>query len=149
LIFVVPSLRIKDKVTMTNNIPRELDWVNQRANCTGAKVFNALCDAVRDDVLAINTAKGLVGNDGFQVDLHTSGTTIFVGQPNRIPRKVAVFGVDQDQILARQDWNGGERWSLTVGLNDEGRCTLRLEDSTELEQWQFRKRVLEPLFFGR
>jgi len=37
----------------------------------------------------------------------------------------------------------------TVGLNDEGRCILRLEDMTELEQWQFRKRALESLFFGR
>jgi hypothetical protein len=132
----------------TNNIPHELDWVNRRANCTVAKVFNELCDAVKGDVLAINAAKALVGNDGFQVDLLKDGITIVVGQPNRIPRRVAAIGVDQNQILAHQEWNGGERWALTVGLNDEGRCTLRLEDSTELEQWQFRKRLLEPLFFG-
>ncbi|MGO8707238.1 MAG: hypothetical protein ACLQMG_06220 [Terracidiphilus sp.] len=132
-----------------NNIPQELDWVNRRANCTVAKVFNELCGAVKNDVLAINAAKGLVGNDGFQVDLLQDGITIVVGQPNRVPRRVAAIGVDQNQIVAQQEWNGGERWVLTVGLNDEGRCTLRLEDSTELEQWQFRKRVLEPLFFGR
>jgi hypothetical protein len=109
----------------TNNIPHELDWVNRRADCTVAKVFNALCGAVKGDVLAINTAKGLIGNDGFQVDLLSDGSTIVVGQPNRIPRKVVAIAVDKDQILARQEWHGGESWSMTFGLNDEGRCTLR------------------------
>lgn len=138
----------KDEMVTTNNIPQQLDWVTKRANCTAARVFNELCGSIEDDVLAINSVKGLSGNDGFRAEMHSSGTTIYIAQPNRIPRKLVAVGVDQGQILVRQEWNGGEQWNATVGLNDEGRCTLRLEDSTELEQWQFRKRALEGLFFG-
>jgi hypothetical protein len=131
-----------------STIPRQLDWVTRRADCTVAKVFNELCDAIRDDVIAVNSTKGLHENP-FRAELHSTGTMIHIGQANNIPRKVVAIGVTQDQIVADQEWNGGETWKVTVGLNDEGRCTLRLEDGTELEQWQFRKRALEPLFFGR
>jgi hypothetical protein len=131
-----------------STIPQKLDWVNARANCTVAKVFNELCDAIRDDVIAVNSTKGLHENP-FRSELHSTGTMIHIGQANNIPRKVVAIVVAQDQIVAEQEWNGGEVIKVTVGLNDEGRCVLRLEDFTELEQWQFRKRALESLFFGR
>jgi hypothetical protein len=41
-----------------------------------------------------------------------------------------------------------QEWRVRVGLNEEGRCILRMEDETKLEQWQFRKKALEGLFFG-
>jgi hypothetical protein len=131
-----------------STIPQKLDWVTMRANCTVAKVFNELCDGIRDDVSAINSTKGLSENP-FRADLHSNGTTIYVGQVNSLPRKIVAIGVVQDRIEVHQEWNGGERLAVTVGLNDEGRCVLRLEDMTELEQWQFRKRALESLFFSR
>ncbi len=130
---------------MNSQIPIRLDWVNMRANCSIARVFNEICDGIRDDVQAVNSARGLQNNP-FRDELHSSGTTIYVGQAN-IPRKVVAIGVVEDQIMARQEWNGGETFNVTVGLNDEGRCVLRLDDSTELEQWQIRKRALESLFF--
>jgi len=34
----------------------------------------------------------------------------------------------------------------TIGLNDSGRCLLRV-GGTEIETWQFRKKALEELFF--
>jgi hypothetical protein len=125
-----------------------MDWVVARANCTVAKVFNELCDGIRDDVAAINSSRGLHENP-FRAELHSSGNTIYIGQVNWLPRKVVAIGVVEDRIKAHQEWNGGEQIAVTVGLNDEGRCILRLEDFTELEHWQFRKRALEPLFFGR
>lgn len=134
----------------TNNIPQKLDWVTERANCTAAKVFNELCEAIEIDVLAINTVRGLSADNVFLANMSRSGFSIIVGQSQSVPRKVAVIGIEGDRITIEQQWNGGEKWSATVGLNDEGRCTLRLEDGgTELEQWQFRKRALEGLFFGR
>lgn len=132
-----------------STIPQKLDWVNVRANCTVAKVFNELCDAIRDDVAAINSSNRMLSENPFRADLHSSGTTLYIGQVNNVPRKIVAIGLVQDQIVAQQEWSGGETVKVTVGLNDEGRCILRLEDMTELEQWQFRKRALESLFFGR
>src|SRR5258708_5596645 len=131
-----------------NTVPQELDWVSKRATCTIGHVFNKLCNEIEGDVSTINTARGLSEGNVFLASMSQSGFSIVVGQSNRVPRRVAVIGIDENRITVEQKWNGGEQWGVTVGLNDEGRCTLRLEDSTELEQWQFRKRALEGLFFG-
>jgi hypothetical protein len=127
-----------------NAIPQELDWVGKRAACTIAKVFNELCDGIMSDVAAINTARA--GESLFSADMHSDGSTIFVGQPGRIPRRRVTIGTGHDQLVVVQEWNK-EQWSASIGLNDEGRCILRLDDGTELEQWQFRKKALEGLFF--
>jgi hypothetical protein len=55
--------------------------------------------------------------------------------------------VDQNRIVVKEEWRK-KTWSVAIGLNNEGRCTLRLDDGTELEQWQFRKMALSGLFFG-
>lgn len=131
-----------------STIPQELNWVEKRATCTVAKVFNQLCDGIRDDVAVFNSVFRLTETDHFQADMHSSGTTIIVGCPNKVPRlRVFVGIIEEKQIAVTQEWDG-KKWSATIGLNNEGRCTLRLEDGTELEQWQFRKKALEALFFG-
>ena len=126
-------------------IPQELNWVEKRAACTIARVFNELCDGIMSDVAAINKALG--PNSLFSADMHSDGSTIFVGQPGRIPRRRVNVGTGHDHIVVVQEWNR-EQWSASIGLNNEGRCILRLDDGTELEQWQFRKKALEDLFFG-
>ena len=128
-------------------IPQQLNWVERRAACTVAKVFSELCDAIEDDVFQVNTIMGNKGDDVILAQFHPARTMIYVGS-TRMPRAKAMIGIDQNRISVRQEWSGGEQWSVTVGLNDEGRCTLRLEDGKELEQWQFRKRALEGLFFA-
>ncbi len=131
-----------------STVPQELNWVEKRAACTVATVFNQLCDAITDDVATFNLVSRLTENDHFQAAMHSSGTMIIVGQPNKVPRLRVLVGIlDEKQIAVNQEWNG-EKWNATIGLNNEGRCTLRLEDGTELEQWQFRKMALEGLFFG-
>jgi hypothetical protein len=129
--------------------PQTLNWVEKRAACTIATVFNELCDGVENDVLVFNTVKALSEQDQYRADMNQGGNAIVVAQPTRIPRKRVIIRADQSEIVVLQEWNGGEQWSTTVGLNDEGRCTLRLSDQTEIEQWQFRKRALEGLFFGK
>lgn len=135
-----------------STVPTDLNWVEKRAECTTATVFNQLCDGIMSDVEAINSAKDLSEFDRFGADMHSSGTTIFVGRPNRIPRVRLAIGIINDEIAVQQEWAGGLKWSASVGLNDEGRCILKVKDDAgkdiELEQWQFRKRALEGLFFG-
>ena len=64
-----------------------------------------------------------------------------------VPRATVIVGIQNDRLTVFQDWDK-KSWSASVGLNREGRCILKLEDGTELEQWQFRKKALEGLFFG-
>jgi hypothetical protein len=139
-----------------NIVPEKLNWVEVRANCTIAKVFNQICDGIRDDVAAINSALDFRDDDQFTAEMHSSGTTIIVGQPNKVPRARVYVGIVEQRILVRREWDGNE-WSVSIGLNDQGRCILRikvgLKERTEgleqeLEQWQFRKKALEGLFFG-
>ena len=130
-----------------STIPQDLNWVEKRAACTVAAVFNQLCDGIRTDVEAINSALGLTEGDLFQADIHSSGTTIIVGRPNEVPRKRIYIGIVGERIQVLREWEQ-KKWSVSIGLNNEGRCTLRLDDGTELEQWQFRKIALESLFFG-
>lgn len=135
-----------------STVPQELDWVEKRAACIAATVFNQLCDGIVSDVEAVNSTRDLSEFDKFSADMHSSGTTIYVGRPNRIPRVRIAIGIVGDEIGVQQEWAGGLKWSASVGLNDEGRCILKVKDDagkeTELEQWQFRKRALESLFFS-
>ena len=70
-----------------------------------------------------------------------------VRQPKLPQIWTATVALDENKISVEEDWGSKKKWYATVGLNDEGRCVLRLEDGTELEPWQFRKRALEDLFF--
>ena len=74
-------------------------------------------------------------------------STLVVGQigiPSRTRIKIGIVG---DRI---ETSGGSDQPSLSasVTLNNEGRCMLKLEDGTELEQWQFRKKALQKHFFG-
>lgn len=128
-----------------STIPQDLNWVEKRAACTVATVFNQLCDGIRDDVQAFNSISALA--DQFQADMHSTGTTILVGQPNEVPRKRVYIGIVGKKVQVFREWDNG-KWSVSLGLNNEGRCILRLDNGSELEQWQFRKMALESLFFG-
>lgn len=132
-----------------STIPTELNWVEKRAACTIAAVFNQLCDGIRADVETLNSVYRLTETNHFQADMHSSGTTIFVGQPNIVPRKRLSIGIVDNRITTAQEWDK-KQWSVSIGLNKEGRCILKLDDEnkTELEQWHFRKKALEGLFFG-
>lgn len=130
-----------------STIPTKLNWVEKRAECTVAKVFNEICDGIREDVETLNSVLSLQAPFQFQADMHSSGTTIIVGQPNQVPRKRVFIGIVENRIDVNQEWNNS-KWSAATGLNYEGRCILKLADCKELEQWQFRKKALEGLFFG-
>ena len=133
----------------SSNVPQDLKWVQARAACTIATVFNEICDGIRSDVEAFNLVKRLREESQFRADMHSDGSTIFIAQPNQIPQHRVIVGMAGEKIIVKRDWNRQlqEEWFVTIGLNDEGRCTLRI-DGNPLEQWQFRRRALEGLFFG-
>jgi hypothetical protein len=136
-----------------NKVPRELNWVEVRSACTVAKVFNALRNEIAEDVEAANQVLSIPETSRYQVDVHSDGSTIYVGRPNMLSRARVIIGVSNGRIAVNEEWSG-TKWSASIGLNDEGRCTLRLCDekgeptALEMEHWQFRKKALESLFFG-
>jgi hypothetical protein len=131
----------------TNNIPRELTWVERRAACTAAQIFNELCSGIENDVNVINAARKLSDENRFSADMMQTGTAIAIGQSRIVPRKRVIVALSGQEIEVHDEATPLE-WSATVALNDEGRCILKLEDGSEIEQWQFRKKALETLFFG-
>ena len=132
----------------TNRIPTELNWVEARASCTTARMFHELCEGCMVDVAVINSVRKLPPDESFQFSALEGGTTFVVGQLEREPRIVTRVGIVGDMIVVSDQPARGPDWFARVALNNEGRCILRLEDGTELEQWQFRKLALEDLLFG-
>ena len=127
-----------------NTVPQELNWVEKRAACNLAEVFHQLCMEIADDIIAINGMKPK--ELCFRQDSLSDGS-IVIGQPMRTPRVTVMIGIVDQEIMVRNQLKR-EEWSATVGLNDVGRCVLRLRNGSELETWQFRKKALDALFFG-
>jgi hypothetical protein len=130
-----------------STIPQDLNWVQKRATCSAAQMFNELIKGINDDVAVLNSTRNLPTDQRYGADMTRDGTTVAVGQYGTTTRRRVLIGIVGDEIEVRDDTKQS-KWRAQVKLNHEGRCMLRLEDGTDLEQWQFRKKALEGLFFG-
>jgi hypothetical protein len=128
-----------------NNIPQELNWVEKRAACSVESVFREIQAGVENDIAIANAIRRFAPDNYFGSRLTSNGRVLVVAQLNVTgPRVVFMF---QGETIEVREEATSTRWVCTVTLNDEGRCKLKLEDGTELEQWQLRKFALESLFF--
>lgn len=127
-----------------NDIPRELDWVKARAACSLAKVFSEPHDGVAEDVKAANSACTSLRRTPFELVPDRSSEAFTVRREETF-KPTATFMLEADQIVIASS-KTNEEFRFTVGLNDEGRCQLRM-NSQKFEQWQVRKMALEGLFF--
>jgi len=127
-----------------NGIPRELDWVKERAACTLAKVFAELHAGVTEDVRAANATATSPNQSDFQIVM--SDERAFTVRRGDILKPVVTFMLETASIVVNAS-GSNEEWRYAVGLNNEGRCQLR-RDGEEYEQWQVRKLALEGLFFA-
>lgn len=130
-----------------NTIPQELNWVEKRAACSVVQLFNELITGINDDIALFNSINQFPEGQKFAGDMTRDGTTICIGQHGIQVRPIVYIGIDGSKIAVR-DMVKQVNWSAQAKLNQEGRCILKLEDGTELEKWQFRKKALEELFFG-
>jgi hypothetical protein len=130
-----------------STIPQDLNWVEKRASCSATQLFYELRNGINNDIAVFNLFKKLPSDQQFAADMTSDGTTICVGQHGIQVRPIVYVGFAENKIVVR-DMVKQLNWSAEAKLNQEGRCILRLEDGTELEQWQFRKKALEGLFFG-
>lgn len=125
-----------------NEVPTELNWVEKRAACSAAQVFKDLHSEIERDVAVANEVNTIPGP--FMVSAGTGGAVI-VSVKNEVgPRIVFYFGNDRIEV---KDERSNVKIVASPTLNNSGRCVLKVE-GVELEQWQFRKMVLETYLFG-
>jgi hypothetical protein len=125
-----------------NGIPRELDWVKERAACSLAKVFSDIHRGVEEDVKSANS----IFPHGNPLEVIVADKNAFTVKRGASITPVVMFILESGCIVVSATLSN-EEWRFTVGLNNEGRCQLRWE-SQEFEQWQVRKMALEGLFFN-
>ena len=122
-----------------SEIPRDLDWVKEKAACSLAKVFKEIQAGVEQDIKNMNAS--LQGKD-FGISPESTG---FVVHHLNLSKSV-LFYPESDHIrIMNQVTN--EDYRVTLTLNVEGRCKLLIAGD-ELEQWQVRRKALEALFFS-
>ena len=124
---------------------KDFDWVEARNNCTSRSAFDTMVVAVRADIeRRIDQDESLAHTldvDKTQPDelvVHKRGSHKIVFK--RIGETIEVASVHAS----------GQSHKLvvvTVGMNEEGECTLR-DGSKELKSWQVRRLALEETFFG-
>jgi hypothetical protein len=125
------------------------NWVGARAECSLLPVFHRLQADCDTDVGTMNErlrASELRGQKAhFALESNEANTQFWVfGNIN--PRLIVKFIFCNDRIEVATP---SKTLSVTLTLNNEGKCKLRVDGAQELDQWQLRKLVLEELFFGR
>lgn len=129
-----------------NHVPQELNWVKVRAECTIRSVFKAVRYGVEGDVRARNDCLTESQKDrGVSFTVEDKDDQTF-----EVHRKApGLSDVVAVAIMGSSIKAMGRNLAVvevSIGMNDGGRCTLRLGD-VEIENWQFRKKTLENLFF--
>jgi hypothetical protein len=126
-----------------STIPQELDWVSKRAGCSAVQIFKELQSGIESDVVAANKANTALGP--FITALTPDGFAFIVSVKDEVgPRVVFYYANERIEV---KDEKRNLKFFASLALNSSGRCVLRV-DGEELEQWQFRKKALECLFFG-
>ena len=121
------------------------NWVEARYDCTAESEFKKLADAVVEDIKARIGQDESIKHDleyrpcdanKFVVRKHGSHEIVF----ERTGETINISYVHQ---------SGTERrlLAVTVGMNEQGQCTLK-NGNKELLPWQVRRIALEETLFG-
>jgi hypothetical protein len=120
--------------------------VKARAECSLAEVFKALELGVKDDVEKVNSLPSTPMGTKFTPVSYGAKRFSVVCEVNHFPSSSIDFTLSENEILVGC---GPETiFRATLTLTDSGRCKLKV-NGTELEQWQFRRKALEDLFFDK
>lgn len=120
------------------------DWVTQRSACSLPKVFAELRQQVEEDV---KTRNGLRPNNApyeFSVTVDTSEFSVHL-KAKELQHSVT-FGLGEHEIAIRNNDKGGASFQVTLSFNDQGECTL-VVNQEKREFWQIRRMALEELMF--
>lgn len=133
-------------MSTNNQLPPDFSWVKERAACSVAEVFKQLQLDAEKDVEAANAVFGLNGVLEFRVTSNTPGDIIVVFREEH-PSYEVRFCREVNGIRIKRTKEAD--MVVTLTLNNEGRCKLKVNGEEELlDQWQVRRMALENLFFG-
>ena len=120
-------------------------WVEARAKCSALHVFSELLLGVEEDVKAINETDAVKtkARPSLAVMPNTDGNYFVVFHSGNAADKVE-FRCHQDCIKVSR---GDREFIVTLTLDNQGQCRLRIDGGENLEQWQVRRTMLEDLFF--
>jgi len=129
---------------MTDESKIEIDWVTQRAACSVMDMFlsvksGALSDVEKRNVISKATDK----RHFFGFKDHGSGFSVYT-EAVAVP-VILEFRTSGSAISVSR--NGNVIHTATITFTHECECKL-VVNGEELYPWQFRKKVLELLFFG-
>ena len=122
-----------------------MDWVKARAACSPQVVFKELELGARGDVDAIKEERP---DSASEFDFLVTDGGFSVMRRGEMRADSIDFTLEGDSIKAKDPRPEGVSVTATLTLNDNGECRLKVGNQ-ELEQWQFRRKVLEALFFGK
>ncbi len=128
-----------------STVPLELNWVEKRVACSAEQLFKEIQTGIENDIASMNAIPPSEGN--FVAQLTSDGKVLVVAHNGPWSKGRVKLFVQSGKIEVRNEITQTQWWAAVI-FSDEGRCRLRLEDGRELEQWQFRKKALESLFFG-
>ena len=122
------------------------DWVEARANCTIAVVFEQLAKDAQGD---LERHKALNPGPTQSLRFDTCNEDIFYVERYRNHR--VVFTKERERIcIIRWAYSGDPTplMVLRVHMGDDGKCRLIDEDQNEWKPWQVRRKALEETLFG-
>jgi hypothetical protein len=121
------------------------DWVKARAACSRQVVFKELELGARNDVASIREERPDSAGE-FEFLVTDGGFSVM--RQGKMRAESIDFTLEGESISARDPRPGGTSITATLTLNDKGDCCLKVGNQ-ELEQWQFRRKALETLFFDK
>jgi|ERR1035441_10692669 hypothetical protein len=125
------------------------DWVRARKACSVSQVFENLRLSVKGDVETRQALRekveGLSYSESFQFSSKADRFSAYVDFVRS--RRAVIFVLYDDRIAVLDD-NDKELFAATVTLNKEKQCVLVVKGE-EMEEWHFRKKALELLFFSQ
>jgi hypothetical protein len=126
----------------------DFNWVNLRAKCSLAEVFEQLRLDVKADVEHRQGLRASEDADKYAHAFHVSGNRnmfAVVLRGHYTKGGSVTFSLEKDCIAV-----SGEKddllFRVNVTLNSEGRCIAKIAGE-EVELWQVRQKALESLFF--
>jgi predicted membrane GTPase involved in stress response len=121
-----------------------LDWVTARHACSVEEVFERLKAEVQEDVKTREALRPRTEDHSHYAFRFRGGPRWFAAFMDGKNKRGVQFKLEHPRIVVTKA--DGSFQEATVALNNEGRCVLKVGD-TAYESWQFRKLVLEDLFF--
>jgi hypothetical protein len=137
------------------DVPKNVEWVKERAACTLAQMFERLRGEIENDIATRNAT--LVKEPYSFKFISTASInrfSVLMDHPNDpYVNQAVIFVCDGKEITISHNPDVeirtqiGRSFKATVTFDDCGECKFKVNGAVK-ESWQLRKMALEDLFFG-